>query len=209
MRTITIINVITIIMLLVSPVYASESSPSANIQTKLKALQNDIASKAAKLASQVSQKIQNRVYVGYVNIKSEQGLTLDTHTGSKSAKLNQYTQFVGKNFTLKNMKTGEYIAVLGDMDEKSVITAQKVVKLTSPTQKEKQIIWGVVTEKSPNHINLKNSQGKHVEVVPSSNTIYQRGKDKANLVDVKVDNTIVVVALKDNDKLKVRFVYIH
>lgn len=196
----------------VTPTWAAEStqsaSPSATIKAKLQALQAEISSKAAKLTAQISKKLQNRAYIGFVVNKSEKNLTLNTKTGSKSANLNQFTQYQGKNFAYKSMNHGDYIAILGDIDENSILTANKVIKLAKPDSAEKQIIWGQVVKKELTQISLKLADGKQVTLDVLPTTKYQMDKNPAGFNDVQVDKNIIAVALKTDLKYKIRFIYI-
>ena len=82
-----------LVSLLIGPttVFAADSTPSADVQSKLKALQNEIASKAAKLKNEISKKLQNKAYIGVVKSKSSNTLTLATRSGTKVVNTNQDT----------------------------------------------------------------------------------------------------------------------
>lgn len=207
MRKALSIIIITFIIFIL-PVHAAESSPSANTQAKLKTLQDSIASKAAKLTAQVSKKLQNRAYVGYVATLSQNYLTLNTKTGTKSASVNQFTKYQGKNLSFKTISSGDYIAILGDIDENSVLTVSKVIQLAKPDLSERQIIWGTVIKKGQSQINLKSKDTNQLtlEVLPT--TKYQIGKETASFNDVQINRNIIAIVLKTDLKYKIRFIYI-
>ena len=52
------------------PAHALDSTPSAEIKTKLEALKQAIASKAAIIKQEINHKLQNKAYVGLVKTKS-------------------------------------------------------------------------------------------------------------------------------------------
>ncbi len=75
---------------------AIESSPSANVKSKLEELKKEIASKAAKLKTEVDRKLKNKAYSGKVKVKSDQSITLAANTGPKIVSVNQDTIYESK-----------------------------------------------------------------------------------------------------------------
>lgn len=169
MSTTTIITVITIIIFIVSPAHAAESSPSADIKTKLEELKQAIASKAAKLKQEVNRKLQNKAYVGKVQSRSSNLLTLATRNGSKTVSINQDTIFESKikskqKFSQNTISEEHYIAGLGDVDETSSLTAKKIILLPIPTLKPKTFVRGQIVSISDDLVTLKGNNSKNVAV---------------------------------------------
>ncbi|MDP3733036.1 MAG: hypothetical protein Q8Q91_00700, partial [Candidatus Daviesbacteria bacterium] len=80
------------------PVRAADSTPSADIKSKLEELKKEIASKAAKLKNEISRKLINKAYIGTVENKQSFSanktateITLVTKTGAKIVTINQDT----------------------------------------------------------------------------------------------------------------------
>ena len=73
------------------PTFAADSSPSADIRTKLEELKRDIASKAAALKGEVNRKLQNKAYIGKLASKSDETVTLVTKSGPKIVNISQDT----------------------------------------------------------------------------------------------------------------------
>ena len=78
------------------PTYAAESSPSADIKSKLEELKKEIASKAAILKQEVNKKLKDKAYVGKVKHKSDSSLTLAASSGPKIVSINQDPLFESK-----------------------------------------------------------------------------------------------------------------
>ncbi len=181
------------------PIYAANSTPSADIQSKLNSLKTGIASKAAQLKTEVNKKLQNKAYVGIVKTKSATSLTLATKSSSKLITINQDTLYDGK---IKSVKEEDYIAALGDVDESGVLTAKKIVILPQPKAgqplAEKTIIWGQVISLSDNLATIKDRNSKTFSVslrnIPAT---------------IKINDFVIMTALSGKDgQLEAKFVHL-
>ncbi len=170
-----------------SPVYAADSTPSADplrqsdneasIKTKLEELKKEIASKAAQLKKSVDRKLKDKAYVGTIKANSETSLTLAVQSGPKIVSINQDTVFENKikgksKFSTKTISTNDYIAALGDIDETGVMTAKKIILLPTPNSKLKTYLWGQIVSISDKLVTLKDKNFKSVAAaIPSSPAI--------------------------------------
>lgn len=172
-RTITTIMIVIIINIIVVPVYAAESSPSADIRIKLEELKKDIASKATKLKEAISQKLINKAYVGTVENKQSfsanktaDSLTLVTKTGAKIVTINQDTIFESKvkkqTRSNKTLILKDYVAALGDIDDTGVLTAKKVILLPPINLPPKTFFWGQVASRSGSLLTIKDKDLKNI-----------------------------------------------
>lgn len=201
--SITIIIFITFIIF-ISPTYAADSTPSADIKTKLEELKKEIASKAAKLKEEVNTRLQNKSYVGNIKIKTQNSLTLATRRGAKIVSINQDSEFKSniktrKNFTLKTLLEEDFVAALGDVDEQGVLTAKKIVLLNpNPyTLNPKTYLWGQIVSVSDKLSTLKSRDFKNIAVSlpPASN--------------IKVSNFVILTGnFGKNDIFEAEFVHI-
>lgn len=153
-----------------SPVYAAESSPSADIRAKLEELKKQIASKAAKLKQEVGNKLKDKAYVGKVKSKSTQALTLANLSGPKIVSINQDTVFESKlksrkKFSQKTISEEDYIAALGDIDETGVLTAKKIILLPATALQPKTHFWGQIISISDKLITLKDREFKNIAAI--------------------------------------------
>ena len=180
------------------PVYAADSTPSADIQKKLDILKQEIASKAAKLKEQINKKLQNKVYVGVIKSKSTTTLTLATRTGTKIVNINQDTLYeppLSKKVTLKEEDS---VATLGDVDETGVLTARKIVKLPTTNSQPKTHLWGSVISVSEDIATIRDKEGKHIAISISE-------------IDttVKIDQIIIATGyLNKNNILDADFIFV-
>ena len=186
---------------IVSPTYAAESTPSADIKSKLEELKKEIASKAAKLKQEVNKKLQNKAYVGKVKTKSQTSITLATKNGPKIVNINQDTEFVnnakGKKYAQKSILEEDYLASLGDVDEIGVLTARRIILLNPPLSEVKTFLWGQVIAISDKLVTLKDKALKNVAVSLS------------NPSTIKVSDFVILTGfLGKNDIFESEFMYV-
>lgn len=166
---ICLLFVILILSFFTSPIFALDSTPSADAQTKLKAFLDSpqFASKVAKLKQELSKKLANKAYIGVVKSKAATTLTLASRSGTKVININQDTIYDPASLTNKKngLKEEDFIAALGDVDETAVLTARKIVLLKTADQpNEKTIIWGNVASVSDNLATIIDKSGKNIAI---------------------------------------------
>lgn len=192
--------------LYLTPSLAIDSTSSAdlsdNLKIKLKTLQDEISSRAAKLKQEISNKLQNKVYIGVVKSKSDNSLIMATKTGSRIVNVNEYTEY--SNFTklskqnlskgaLKSASVEDYVATLGDVDDNEVLTAKRIIKLENPEGNEKKIVWGQITSINNHNFNLQTKDKESLSFSWNENTTFIQNDTAGNSDDLKVGNTIIIV----------------
>ena len=178
------------------PTYAADSSSSASTQSKLEILKQEIASRAAKLAKEVSKKLQNRAFVGKIVTKSPNSLTISTRDGTKMVSTNEDTVF---QTPIKKIQVDDRIAALGDIDDTGVLNARKVIVIPEE-ENVKTYLWGVVISKSDKILTLKDKEGKNIAV--SAKTTILPEKFKLNSI------VIITAKLSKNDILEANFIHL-
>lgn len=203
MKNITIIIFTIIIIIIIPPSFAADSTPSADVKSKLEQLKKDIASRAAKLKQEIDKKLTNKAYVGKVKTKSKTSITLATRTGPKIVSINQDTvfdsQIKGKKYSLKLVSEEDYLAALGDIDETGVLIAKKIILLDPKplTLNPKSHLWGQIVAVSEKLATLKDKEQKNIAVSLPKQTSVKEG----NFV-------ILTGSMGKNDIFEAEFVYI-
>ncbi len=182
------------------PILAADSTPSADIKSKLEELKKEIASKAAKLKQEVNRKLKDKAYVGKIKAKSDTAITLATKNGPRIVNLNQDTEFDSnvkkKKYSQKIISEEDYLASLGDVDETGVLTARKVILLPNPDPEVKTFLWGQIISISDKLVTLRDKNLKSVAVLFSDST-------------ARVSDFVLLTGfLGKNDIFKAEFVYI-
>lgn len=179
-----------------TPTYAQESSPSADIKSKLETLKAGIASRAAQLKQEISTKLQNKSYTGSIKTISQTSITLASLTGPKVININQDTVYesdIAKvKYSFKNAKAEDYIAALGDIDDTNVLTAKRII-LIPKQEAKKQIVWGQIITLG-NSLVVKTKDSKNTKILLKNATTFQKGVEEIGIEKVKVNDFVIAVA---------------
>ena len=199
--------------------HAADSTPSASIKAKLEILKQEIASKAAKLKSEINQKLQNKAYVGTVKTKSDEHsltgsktITLAVPSGLKIVTVNQDTIYETKSkrgrYSFKSLAEEDYVAALGDVDENGVLIAKKIILQPDPSKEVKSVFWGQVISLSEKLvIRTPSLQAPLVKTKDLKNVTITPG-DQTNFNGVKLNDFIIVTGVvNDAQILKADFIY--
>jgi hypothetical protein len=216
----------------VYPVYAqeTESTPSSTIQSKLKSLQEEIASKAAKIKQEITKRLQNKAYIGYVKSKSDHSITLAVKSGTKIITVNEYSLYADdftppknskakprKVSSLATLQPDDYIAALGDIDDSQILTAKKIVRINPPQTSDKQLEEGVVTQKTATKITIRKADNQTQPIAIDEDTTFQTLGKTSNEEALQINQKIIVVLIKQstdaqnpsNPSFKARYVYMY
>lgn len=209
--------------LFLNPVYAANSTSSAeksssessSLSSKLDDLKKEIASKAAQIKLEVNKKLQNKAYVGIVLSNEGSQIKLQTTGGIKNISTNEYTNFESKTkikpktkLSIKNIAEGDYIAGLGDIDDKKVLVAKKIVKLDNLASDSAKVVWGAVTSKESYTIHIQTPEDMFLDLITSGITKFFKGNEEASLTDAKKDAAIVSKGVEGDDGIiRSRFIY--
>lgn len=192
--------------------YAKESSPSAEpavatnsaMQTKIDDLKKEIASKAADLKAVMDKKIGNKVFTGKISRISTDTISIDAELGARSVTVNEYTlyqdqssQKIKKAFKLDSIKSGDTVIALGEVDEKSIMTAKKVIRVNGVKLRSFSYVFGQISKVEPQKITLKNKNGTEQVIGFDSKLVIKNEKDKGTVTDIKMTRNAIAVYPKD------------
>ncbi len=193
-----------------TPAYAQESSPSAGLSDKLKSLQDSIASKAAQIKDSISKKLKDKVYVGKVESKTTDTITLKFMEKTKRVKVTADTEYTATAKSLKSLVEGDYIVALGDTDQEGILTAKRVSKFTEKLDEDPVLIYGVVSDVGSSQITIKSKQNTENLISINSKTSYLFGDENSSLEDVKLQKAVIIIGTKIDEKsYRARTVYIY
>lgn len=151
--------------LLTSIAIAADSTPSADIRSKLDELKKEIASKAAQLKQFVDKKLKDKAYIGKVKTKSASSVTLETKNGLKVVNISQDTQYDSdvskKKYSQKLITEEDYLAALGDVDDTGALVSRKIILLPTPNPEAKTYLWGQIINISDKSVTLKDRNLKN------------------------------------------------
>lgn len=205
------------------PTYAIESTPSGKTASssgslidKINELKIEVASKVAVLKLQINKKLQNKVYLGKIKSISEDEINLENPKGVRKVYLNKFTIFQNdlKKTPKKPLSMNEIfeeelkdassstslIAALGEVDDKNILNAKKVVKFNNFKGFPKiNFLWGQVKKNNFSNIVIENRDQKEVNVIVDQNTEVFEGNTELKLSQVQA-NRHIAVSGKLNEK---------
>lgn len=207
----------------IPPIHAQEpATQSSSLLQKIDSIKTEIASKAAALKNEVSQKMSDKALLGQIKFidtinKTSAKITIQTKSNSSQVVLiNEYTVIEGpglkpntkKILSLKDLTDSDMIIGLGDIDDKNNLNAKKIVKLEKYVPDSKVTVWGNVEAIDGANIRVKKKDGSLINLQTSKNTLYKVGGDDADVSEVTINRTIIAVGLeKPDQKLETRFIY--
>ena len=136
---------------------------------------------------------------------------MTTKSGDEVVKVNEYTIYESKarKPALDDLDKNDYIAALGDLDDKSILVAKKIVWLPKPNEDSKTFFWGQVQSITGITVAIKDRDSKRQNILISAKTDFGVDNDDAILADVKATKFIAGEGTKDNKgNIKADFVYI-
>lgn len=197
---------------------AKKEATPTSVLDKLSELKKEIASKAAKLKEEVNKKMENKALVGQVLEITESRINLKTKTSTKFININEFTNYQDgpqttktSKIAFKDIEKDDLVAALGDVDDKEVLNAKKIVKLDKTIYEisKKKFYWGQVQSITGNIINLKTRENPEVKLVTSNNTSYQMGNDEATLATIKPNRFIISLGSTNSKNQNIsEFIYI-
>lgn len=209
---------------LLTPAQAQEpATQSSTLLQKIDSIKTEIASKAAALKNEVSQKISNKAVLGQIQLidstdKTSGKITIQAKkTDSLVVLINEYTIIQGpgskantkKILTLKDLSPSDVLIALGDIDDRNNLNAKKIVKLERYEPNSQVTVWGTVESVDGGKVVVKKKDGSLVNLQTSKNTLYKLGSDDADLTEVSINRTLIAVGLEKPDKqIETRFIYL-
>jgi hypothetical protein len=190
---------------------AQESSPSGSLMQKLNALKEDIASKAAEIKNEVNKKVQNKAVIGPILLIETDQMTIQTITGTKTIKYDEFTEVIGaknKEIKVETLEEDDTIAALGDVDDKNNLVAQKIVYLEKPASNSAKLIRGRIQKSSGNTITITDKDGQTQNISTNAQTAFFLGNNEASILDAKIEQYLLTRTTPQKDgTLKARFIY--
>lgn len=172
-----------------------QSSPSGAVLEKLNILKTEIASKAAEIKATVSRKIVNRAWSGTIVGISGSTITINSGKDDRRISVNEYalltTGKVKDKGSLKDLGKGDFVVAIGDVDDKNVLMAKKVIR-TKQVMLDKQLIWGQINSIVANLIKVRTTNAERV-INTDSDTLFWLGSKEASIQDAKKDKFLLAV----------------
>lgn len=137
-------------LLLLTTLLAQSASPGATIR-------KNIEESVATTMAAIKQNIVKRSFVGEVTAKSDTSMTL-----ASSRKQPRVITFLpdttvkvaGKETSLADVKVGNFVISMGDVDTAGSMTAKRILVIDKPVADNRRIVIGTVTKATSALINI-------------------------------------------------------
>lgn len=179
------------LIFLISPIStfaqsATDSAVRQAVKDKVEAIKTSVA---------------KRAFVGTISAKSDATITITNLknqprtavvTGNTTIKLTG-----GKEGTFADLKVGDFVISMGDVDSQNTLTAKRLLVITKPGADKRQAIFGRVTDTSASSLTIETLKKDTLTIKTTSSTTITSKIDgkvtKAKLSDIKVGDHVVTV----------------
>jgi hypothetical protein len=197
----------------------ASSAAEVSLKQKLDNLKKEVASRAAQMKKDVNKKLENKVVLGQVITSASNKIIVQTKKGEKTVTVNEYTVFQNDSVSASSKKKvviksasdlarDDYIVALGDLDDKDILTAKKIVKLNKPVG-ETKALWGQISESTPSATLIKLRDGNSVTLgVNKETNVFIRGQ-KGSVADLLANKTVIAIGqMLSKDNMQGKFLYV-
>ncbi len=190
----------------------NQASPSASITEKLNALKAEIASKAALIKQEVNRRIDNKAWLGTIKTINEDSIVITSIDQDRTIRINEYTSYKVKakgESAIKDLKVGDYVAALGDVDDNNQLNAKRIDKLATTKEYKKKLVWGTVKTVVNDTVTIATSSGQLTTINTANYTDYQLNDTEATLSDIQANRQIIgIVTPNTSEKLMANHILI-
>lgn len=199
--------------LFINPAYAQQktASASSSLIEKINTLKQEIASKAAGIKNEVTKKLQNKAYPGFISELGESKIKLGD---GKVILINEYTEYFNKltgkkkaSLDIKDLRVNDFVVALGDVDEKNELKAKLLIKTQALATDSSKLVWGVIESASGGQITVKTRENKQQIIQTSGSTNFVLGNEESSILDAKKGKVLAAKGKMNGDRLTARFVY--
>lgn len=167
-------------LLSINLVKAQTSTPAGSIRDTVK-------TKVAEEIAEIKKALTKKAFLGSISAKTDATLTLVTFKNlTRIITVPPETTIKligGKEGTLKDLKVGDYILVMGDADTQNNLAAKRLLVIGKPPEDKRQVIFGTVTAFTSKTLTVVNSKNEKWILTVSSATKYTPAKTTFKEID--------------------------
>lgn len=172
---------------LTAPVYAQVASPSGTLRESVK-------QKVAAELAQIKKAVAKKGFVGSVSSKTDATVTMTTL-------MNQTRNLVvttdttiklsgGKDGTITDIKVGDYILAMGDVDSDNKMNVKRLLVIPQPPAEKRNTTFGTITKSTSSSITITNLKNEAYDIKVTAGTKFN---DKFKLTDVKEGSKVIII----------------
>ncbi len=183
--------VLSFLNLVFAPLSGAQT-PSPSATAGAQQLRDAVQQKVAQELANLKQAVARKAYVGNISAKSDVSITItNLKNQSRTALVSADTTIkllAGKDGTPADLKVGNFVIAMGDVDSNGVLTAKRLLVINAPAADRREVVFGTVTKALTSSLTVENKNKETWTVRLSSSTKYT-GNTKAT--DIKVGSKIV------------------
>lgn len=182
------LSIIAVVMLTSTmPVSAQTASPSGTIRDSVK-------QKVAAELAQIKKAVAKKGFVGSVTTKTDATITMTTllnQTRNLVVTTDTTVKLSGsKDGTLADIKVGDYILAMGDVDSDNKMNVKRLLVIPQPPADKRVATFGTVTKSTSSSITLTNLKNESYDIKVTAGTKFN---DKFKFSDLKDGSKVVVL----------------
>lgn len=186
--------------LVVSVVVAQSPSPTASSSGNIR---DAVKQKVSEELANIKQAVAKRAYVGTISAKSELTLTItNLKNQSRTATVTTDTTIKltgGKDGTPADLKVGDFIIAMGDVDSNGVLTTKRLLVIAQPETDNRDSVFLTITKVSASALTGENLKKETWTIKLTS---------AAKATDVKVGSKIVAVGTVSASTLSANLIHL-
>ena len=158
----------------------------------------------------MGKKLQNKVYLGSISSKGDNTFVLNTKKGDKKIEIKDYTDYLGGGkLTFKNLAVGDFVVVLGDVDDKETLLAKRIIKTQALKVNDRQVVFGQIISADKKTLAIKDKKDQQITFSFDSKTKIKISGKNGTSKDLKAGQKITAVLIKGLGGIfKARFIYL-
>ncbi len=189
------IAVISLSLFSATSVLAQSASPSAQ------ALRDSVKEKVAMELAAIKQAVSKKAFLGSINSKSEAQITITNyHNQTRTALVSTDTTIKlknGKDGTLKDLSSGQYVLVMGDVDSQNTMTTSRLLVIDQPVEDRRSSTVGIITTITTSTITVETASKASITAKITSGTGVSATVDgkaeKVKAATLKAGDKVVII----------------
>lgn len=173
-------------------------------------VRDNIKEQVTQELNQIKQAVSKKAFLGTIATKTDTGITLTSHLGQTKTVIVTTDTTVrlsgGKEGTSADLKTNDYILVMGNVDGAGVMTAVRLLIVPKPAAENRKTIFGKVTKSTTASLTIQTPDSKDWTIKLSSTVKFN---DKNKSTDIKVGSQVIVLGTSTTDlNLTAKFIHL-
>lgn len=199
--------VICILCIGIFPFSIGAQTPPASSSATI--LRDSVKQKVAEELAAIKQAVSKKGFVGSITAKSDVSLTVVTNKNQPRTVLVTNDSVIkatnNKDITVADLKVGDYILAMGDVDSQNQMTAKRLLIIGKPVSDTRTTVFGTVSETAVSSFTITTPKADTLTLKLSSAVKYN---DKYTAKDLKSGVKVIVLYTQTGSSFTAKRVYI-